>query len=355
MDKEIKRKIEEILDEKSLDPEMERKPREQREKELIFWYEAYQEVNTNYNLYGMDLKSSVPIKEWLDGKVFRKQRHDINAFFYPQNSSYPYDYTIFMRDKWSFEMLMRSIFGKQKKYWRSKGILMNGVLYSIEEDGGTKKADISSFFDAYNNKKLVFKNTFGSGGKYVRILEIKNNCINAVGEQWSYDDYLQHLYEPKTNWLIQDYIIQHPFMASLNESSVNTLRFITYNTGRRVVVSDIIFLLYGKKGELTDNTSNGGSYLRVDRNGKMDRYVFDENGRHIFNRDDTVPFMHEAIELVTEAHRHIPQLFTIGWDVVLTDEGPIILEGNDGWDTEDYPERSNWNILVAERKEFSGK
>lgn len=41
-----------------------------------------------------------------------------------------------------------------------------------------------------------------------------------------------------------------------------------------------------------------------------------------------VPGVREAVELALAAHRTLPRIYTIGWDVAVTEDGPIIIEGN---------------------------
>ena len=41
-----------------------------------------------------------------------------------------------------------------------------------------------------------------------------------------------------------------------------------------------------------------------------------------------VPFCHEARQLVTDAALRVPELGYIGWDVAITEKGPILVEAN---------------------------
>ena len=66
----------------------------------------------------------------------------------------------------------------------------------------------------------------------------------------------------------------------------------------------------------------------------------------------------DSVALAKEAHSCIPQLFTVGWDIVVTPDGPRILEGNDGWDPylsqtpQGNAQRRIWNTCLQERQRF---
>jgi hypothetical protein len=47
-----------------------------------------------------------------------------------------------------------------------------------------------------------------------------------------------------------------------------------------------------------------------------------------------LPFWPEVIDLVSRAQLDLPQLRTIGWDVAITEQGPLLIEGNGAYDTD---------------------
>jgi hypothetical protein len=49
-----------------------------------------------------------------------------------------------------------------------------------------------------------------------------------------------------------------------------------------------------------------------------------------------LPWWPEALELVRRAQRNFPELPTLGWDVALAEEGPVIVEANSRWDPPTY-------------------
>lgn len=38
------------------------------------------------------------------------------------------------------------------------------------------------------------------------------------------------------------------------------------------------------------------------------------------------------VDLVRLMHKHIPGIFTVGWNMSITFLGPHLIAGNDGWD-----------------------
>lgn len=46
----------------------------------------------------------------------------------------------------------------------------------------------------------------------------------------------------------------------------------------------------------------------------------------------TIPYWRELIDLITQAHRSLPELITLAWDVAVTDQGPVIVEANPTYD-----------------------
>lgn len=362
MDIQIKAQIEEILNAPTCYPECERKSREIRESDLIEWYKKYSEVNICYNLYGQDTDESNSQDDWLDRGIFRKQRHDVNGRYYPFGSKFPYDYTLIMRDKRCFEMFMKTIFGDSHKYCRSFGCFMNRKLLKYTTQGGLIEISIGEFLETFEGKKVVFKNTFGYGGDDILICKVEHNKVFVHDREYSAKDFFGTIYQPNSIWLIQGFLLQHSFMSDLNPTSVNTMRILTYNTGESVQLGKTV-LRFGKPGSTVDNCDMGGLFAGVDFEGFIgeSQFSFVEKKRsRCMYSGQTIPFFLEATKLVLEAHSQIPELFTIGWDVVVTPDGPIILEGNDGWDPYltqaplGNEQRTTWDRLLNIRNKVLG-
>jgi hypothetical protein len=47
-----------------------------------------------------------------------------------------------------------------------------------------------------------------------------------------------------------------------------------------------------------------------------------------------VPYWEEIVRLTTQAHAYFPEYASLGWDIAITDQGPVIIETNQIWDVE---------------------
>ena len=135
-------------------------------------------------------------------------------------------------------------------------------------------------------------------------------------------------------FLLEEFLTQHQRMSALNESSVNTMRIVTFNSGNRVDVI-VAALRIGAGGDV-DNFSGGGMYTMLDDAGVAQFPAFDDNNAiHSIHPLSGVPIVGfevphfvGALELVTEAARRIPEVPYIGWDVAIAPDRPVLIEGN---------------------------
>ena len=360
MDVELLSKFSGILDAPSCYPEKKRKSRDQRLEDLTYWYDKYNDINEVYNLWGMDCVDAGNLDEWLDRGLFRKQRHDINAFVYPNGSRFPMDYTVVMRDKRMFEAFCEMVLGDTGSYSPSLAYIIEGQFF-LKNAGFNASADFTDFICGYESEMLVFKQVFGCSGETVKVVRIENGTIISGGRLLSPSEFLAQLTDCRlSNWIVQKYIVQHPDMMKLNETSVNTLRFVTYHTGDSVTLYPVIMMRYGLPGALVDNSSLG---VGVDINGIVMESAFDLKSKSRLQchaAGMSVPYFKEAIEMVKHLHSQIPEIFTVGWDICIKPEGPHVIEGNDGWDVVLHQAfsgckmRNFWNEMVRRHESYYG-
>ena len=136
--------------------------------------------------------------------------------------------------------------------------------------------------------------------------------------------------------LVEQFIVQHPEMAAFNPYSVNTYRVCTVlEQGEPHVL--YFYIRMGNGQKVVDNLHSGGITCPVDwETGKIqysgyalfDKYydVHPNTGHQL--KGYPLPMVQEAIALCFEAARSLPQVGYVGWDVAITENGPVLVEGN---------------------------
>ena len=135
--------------------------------------------------------------------------------------------------------------------------------------------------------------------------------------------------------IIEETVLQHPDMARLCPTSVNTVRIATLLGDKREGIV-YAFLRVGN-GKVMDNVDCGGMACRVDlESGTITTPAADKMG-HVFEKHPQtgivfkgfqLPFFVEAKAMCLEAMRVVPQVRFVAWDVALTPAGPRFIEGN---------------------------
>ena len=135
--------------------------------------------------------------------------------------------------------------------------------------------------------------------------------------------------------ILEELVIQHPAMAGLCPTSVNTCRIDTLMGDKQEGIV-YAFLRIGN-GKVMDNVDCGGMAARIDiPTGKLLTVGADKQGNTFIKHPMTnasivgfqIPFWEEAKSMCLEAAKIIPQMRFIAWDVAITADGPTFIEGN---------------------------
>jgi hypothetical protein len=179
--------------------------------------------------------------------------------------------------------------------------------------------------------KLVFKAFDGKCGAQVEI----QNSSEFTPEM------IVPFMNEKGYGLAEDFIHQHPEINRLSPSAVNTVRVITQlNENDEVEILGCRLRI--SVDSPVDNMGAGNLAAPIDEKTgvvrgpgvysditKKDCTVHPITGVEI--EGFTVPFWEEIIEMVNRAALKHPQNRSIGWDVVVTEKGPGLIEGNHDW------------------------
>lgn len=194
----------------------------------------------------------------------------------------------------------------------------------------SERADIEQF-KAFIKKHPVFfaKPYHRAGGIGARILECDESNAAQTFEK------LQ-----KRHYQVEEIIRQCEELASFNESSVNTLRFLTFvNKQGEVEIFPLAGMRFGRKGMVADNvTLHHGIGCNVNtETGCVCTKGLDSEGKlYETHPDSNLPIVGFAIpewNKIISALKSIaliePRLRLVGWDVTVNDEHEVVfVEGN---------------------------
>lgn len=135
--------------------------------------------------------------------------------------------------------------------------------------------------------------------------------------------------------LIEEVVSQCKELNTLFPNAVNTLRLVTARVNERTTV---LFraIRIGTGNNIVDNFNHGGMYTIVSETGSLEKPAIDKKGE-IYEVHPTthtpivgfqIPYFEQAIQMVIEASSVVPEVGLVGWDIAITDRGPVMIEGN---------------------------
>lgn len=139
-------------------------------------------------------------------------------------------------------------------------------------------------------------------------------------------------------YTIEEGVKQHPKMYQLAPNSINTVR-----TGTNIDAQGNVHVVYmvlrcSASDKFMDNASLGGIWTILDEEGTIVNPMFSNlPTMKIYEKHPVtgfpfvgfqVPFIPELKELVTEAALRVPGCRCVGWDIAISEDGPVIIEGN---------------------------
>ena len=142
-------------------------------------------------------------------------------------------------------------------------------------------------------------------------------------------------------------IENHVDIKKINPSSLNTLRLVTCRRKDGTLeLWDPGMMRIGRANANVDNFAKGGIGVGIDLSGRLKKYGYSHDRELNYVKTQShpdskvpfegypVPFYAESVELALKAHALFPRLLTVGWDVAVTQDGPMLVEGNHDWDIE---------------------
>ena len=270
--------------------------------------------------------------------MFMKEWNDIAQMksFVPQDAYYRYSldrdsrYHILIDDKILFHDLL-SQYGLPvpNRYFIFRSNIFranNKILSDQEVDEIISKVSENRIFvkkftgGAASGISVFLKNSLG------KFIDSEQDVVSAsmIRRKYKNQDYI-----------FEQEITQEKTLAKFNPDTVNTIRVLTYK--KEVIAAAVRF---GGKGEIVDNVSVHGVACSLDtKTGELSEYGLRMyNTEKFYKHPDsgvefkgtTITQWPEVKKLVEKTLLYLPYYNSIGFDIAITNNGPVILEINTG-------------------------
>jgi hypothetical protein len=190
---------------------------------------------------------------------------------------------------------------------------------------------------------LFVKPSKGKGGRDVFCFEYLGDgrYRDSAGRELSGGELVARLKRQsrRHRFLVQPRLRNHPEIADLGGGALTTLRIVSVrDESGSPEVAWATFRVGGGEGSIVDNLHQGGLACAIDtQTGRMGsasrlefgspRFAFDpQSGKPLAGR--RLPLWDQAQDLAVSAHCSLPNLPIAGWDIALTAEGVLLVEGN---------------------------
>ncbi|MBK8475419.1 MAG: hypothetical protein IPL39_03690 [Opitutaceae bacterium] len=142
-------------------------------------------------------------------------------------------------------------------------------------------------------------------------------------------------------WLLQRRLRNHADWAGLTPGALSTARIVTLRHPDGTMTPLLAFLRLPREGATVDNLSAGGLAADIDlSSGRLGpaRRIAMHTPDHLTHPNTGYAFAGTLLPqwpalcaLAVRAHRAFPQAWTVGWDVTLATDGPVLIEPNLRW------------------------
>ncbi|MDE7160119.1 MAG: hypothetical protein K2O24_04670 [Muribaculaceae bacterium] len=228
------------------------------------------------------------------------------------------------------------------------GYRWNGYWY----DNEAKPTTLDNLVRSVRDRKAVCfaKIAAGSsGGHGVEVID---------GDSISDSDIKEKILSMTGDLILQEGITQSHVTASVNESSVNTIRVMTFLRKDGSVKACSAVLRMGLAGSRVDNASSGGITVGIDMStGRLKAKAYSQTGKSYDSHptsgvrfsDIVLPGFDRVLGLVKKQALNMPRFRLISWDIALdeTDE-PILIEANLNAGELDFHQLNNGPIFGNE-------
>lgn len=298
--------------------------------DLFRWKLLHREVLTDYYKYGFETKSHSEQDEYLSPSEMDQYREKITRILGLSLSEYNFSYLVVTADKYLANNYLNYL---GIPCAENLGLINNESV--VWREG--KVESLESLLVGRNGAVFV-KHISSSCGKGIFKIDYSKQMMFSEDGLLPVNQLLQIF--KKGTWVVQKEVKQHHDLDLINPNVVNCLRINTVlNNFKPEYSTSFIKLATGKT--VVDNWDKGSLLVGIDytTGSMLSKGYYKIDGLDVCyfkTHPDTgmvlkgtvIPYFKEAVDLCLKAHQYYYGTFTIGWDVAITPDGPVIIEVN---------------------------
>lgn len=277
-----------------------RKNNEYLKTQMRFYRFAYGFQPEEYLCFGLEGKTNLEASEFIS---------DMDRIRYNCQMSDMADQKVF-QDK-------AKTYGKYKPFYNRDVVAISGKRDRTAFDQFVEK-----------HRRFILKEVYSSIGRGISLIDLNDP---TVSRDELFNSILAH-----GKVVLEEIVIQSKDLASFNSTSVNTVRCITLNTRKGVQILCCV-LRVGREGHFVDNAGFGGLFAGIDNDtgivdtdahSKLDEVMTTHPDTGVPFRGFQLPEWGSMIGICKQMAEMSPTVRFIGWDMAHTDQGWVVIEGN---------------------------
>ncbi len=245
-------------------------------------------------------------------------------------------YKFILDDKLVFE----EVYGQYTNVPTNYAWVKDGIVYGLHGNG-MNNDNLIDYLKQYRDTVLKWNGKGGGAGTKVIFYHDDKFYVN---ESECDEETVKNMFNRKGEAILCQYIKQSAFEAGLYPHTTNTIRIVcAKKRGEKSAEFITAVQRVGCKDSIpVDNASSGGLVLPIDPesgelgcgiaiHGSPDRVriPFDKHpdtGEAFVGKK--IPDWKELVNQMVDLTNKIPYLYFVAWDILLTDDGYYIIEGN---------------------------
>lgn len=297
-------------------------------RDLLAWYFREGRINMNYYMQGLNEKGT-SIDDFIGKREFQKIQKKAATTLKLRTMHNHLSFDLVTKDKFYCGSILKA---NGIPTFEPLLLIIGKSVIALEEGLGNSLAYLKS-------GDYFFKNVIKESGEGILGFQIKDDLVIIKGKVYSVEEAINAL--KGGVWIVQPRYVSHKAIQLVNSSALNTTRIYT------ILGFNGIYYLGGYQAFATDEApidswQFGSVYVAIDPEKELlkpygitsisDRregVLYEHPNSKIVFDGYKLPGLKQAVDLCKRAHGFFYGVFVIGWDIALTNEGPIVVEVNE--------------------------